>query len=88
MSKYTTPIKLNGTQLRNELRAAGIDISNETGSVVVINNDLFLDIKDQDTIKANAVVLAHQGIDVILSAKDALLQRLGITADEALLLLE
>jgi hypothetical protein len=87
MSKHKTPVQLNGTQLRDELRAAGVEISDQPGSIIVINDELILDINDKDKGKADAVVSSHVGIDEVLTAKDALLQRLGITAEEAALLI-
>lgn len=90
MSKHTAPAQLNGTQLRNELRAAGVNISDEKGSIVLINDDLILDIQDKDKSKADLVIAAHVGIDqpdANITTKAALLERLGITAEEAALLL-
>lgn len=90
MSKHTTPAQLNGTQLREELRAAGVDISDDRGSIVIINDEMILDIKDKDKAKADQVIAAHVGVDQedpTAAAKAALLERLGITAEEAALLL-
>lgn len=90
MSKHKTPTQLNGTQLREELRAAGVEISDGSGSIVVINDEMILDIADKDAAKAEKVVVAHVGIDQedpAVAVKAALLERLGITAEEAALLL-
>ena len=91
MIKYTKPTELNGSQLRKELQNAGITISDASESVMVDgNNDLWLDIADKDKAKAETIVAAHIGVDesaIREAAKAALLARLGITADEAKLLL-
>lgn len=91
MIKYTKPAELNGTQLRKELRIANVIISDEAESVMVDNNnDLWLDIAQKDKLAAEAVVNSHIGVDESSAneaAKAALLERLGITADEAKLLL-
>ena len=91
MIKFTKPQELNGTQLRKELRDAQVPISDNIFSVSVDDNDqLWLDIAEKDKTKAAAIVQAHVGIDESIAraaAKAALLDRLGITADEAKLLL-
>lgn len=91
MIKFTKPQKLNGTQLRQELRDAGVTISDEVLTVRVDDNDdLWLEIADKDKAKATTVIAAHIGIDetpIKAAKKAALLERLGITEDEAKLLL-
>lgn len=64
MIKYTKPINLNGSQLRQELKNAGVIILDLAESVVVENDDLWLDIKQADESAAAAVVAAHNGITV------------------------
>ena len=50
MITFTKPEKLNGEQLRNELNAAGVEISLDSTSVAIGENEtLLLDIK-QTTI--------------------------------------
>lgn len=61
MIKFNKPINLNGTELRQELRNAKVDISDDNLSVREINNDLYLDIKAADQATAAAVVAAHNG---------------------------
>ena len=65
MIKLKKPINLNGTELRKELNAAGIKITDEPSSVKADNNgSLWLDIADKDEAKAQAVVDAHNGTTV------------------------
>ena len=91
MIKYTKPAQLNGSQLRKELRAAAVTISDEAESVMIDGNgEFWLDIAEKDKAAAEAVVKSHVGVDeseANAAAKAALLDRLGITADEAKLLL-
>ena len=61
MIKFNKPINLNGTELRQELRNAKVNISDDTLSVIEISGDLYLDIKPADEAKAQAVVAAHNG---------------------------
>jgi hypothetical protein len=61
MEQFTRPINLNGEELRTELNAAGVAISEEIDAVTVIENDLFLDISKTDKTKAEAIVKAHNG---------------------------
>ena len=68
---FTKPEKLNGIQLRQELRNAGVEISDER-SVVIIGNELHLDIIEKDKDKALEVVSAHIGIDKEPTIEDKL----------------
>jgi hypothetical protein len=91
MIKFTKPQELNGSQLRKELRDGGVSISDDVFAVSLDDDEnLLLEIADQDKAKASEIVAAHIAIDesVIRAAeKAALLNRLGITADEAALLI-
>ena len=64
MIKLNKPINLNGTELRQELRNANVDISDDNLSVREISGDLYLDIKPADEAKAQAVVAAHNGTTI------------------------
>ena len=61
MQTFTKPINLNGAELRQELNAAGIVITNERGAVVLDGETLFLDIAEGDAEAAQAIVAAHNG---------------------------
>ena len=91
MIKFNTPTNLNGTQIRAELNAAGVKIASTSGAVMMDGNgDLWLDISDKDKSKAENIVLNHEGKDNSkeqIKAKSDLLAKLGITEDEAKLLL-
>lgn len=67
MIKFQKPTNLNGTELRNELNANGVEISNLPQSVMIDGNgDFWLDIKPIDEVKASTVVAAHNGTTVAL----------------------
>ena len=91
MIKFNKPNQLNGFQLRQELNAGGVKIDNEIESVSVDGNgDLFLAIGKKDESKAKTIVDAHFGIDqseLIAAQRQLILDKLGLTADEARLLL-
>ena len=88
MIKFDKPLNLNGTELLTELNGAGVKI---TESPLIDGNGQFwliIDSKDKD--KATAIVKNHNGTTITLdktAARAALLEKLGITADEAKLLL-
>lgn len=84
MILFTKPTALNGTQLREELRTAGVTISNDINAILdTSNGSLELDIKKADESKAAAVVAAHVGVDLVtkLTLQEKLLT-LGISLDE------
>jgi hypothetical protein len=88
MIKFNKPENLNGTELLAELNAAEVTITQPP--LVDGNNDLWLDIADKDATKAAGIVAAHNGTTIApdkAAAKAALLTKLGITAEEAQLLL-
>ena len=61
MHTFTIPTNLNGSQLRAELKAAGVKISDDINAVLVNENDLILDIAEKDIAKAESVVSDHVG---------------------------
>jgi hypothetical protein len=61
MITFTKPQNLNGTELRDELNAAGVSISYDKFSVTIDDDVLSLDITETDKIKAVGVVAAHNG---------------------------
>lgn len=90
MITFTRPQNLNGYELRQELRIAGVEISDSIQSVSLLDDNLFLEIQESDREKADQVVAAHNGTTIApdkAAEKQAILDRLGLTADEAALLL-
>jgi hypothetical protein len=92
MIKFTKPENLDGFYLRQELTKSGIKLFSK--SFRLVGDDLFLDIAAKDESAAQSVIEAHNGaipysaeIEAKAAAKAALLERLGITEDEAKLLL-
>lgn len=88
MIKFDKPVKLNGVELLTELNAAGIKIT--TPPTIDGNGNFWLDIAAKDEAKVKSVVSVHNGTTVPpdnSAAKSALLAKLGITDDEAKLLL-
>jgi len=61
MQTFTRPTNLNGAELREELNAAGVTISDDRGAVVLDGDILSLDIAAKDKTKAEAVLAAHNG---------------------------
>lgn len=62
MEQFTKPENLNGGELRDELRAAGVKIGDKYDAVMVDDMKvLLLDIDPADKPKASAVVAAHNG---------------------------
>lgn len=61
MMKFDAPVNLNGQELREELRAAGIDIENGMGQVILIDADLYLNIDPKFGDAAAAIVANHNG---------------------------
>ena len=89
MIEFTKPNNLNGTELRNELNANNIVISDEPLSVRLEGDgSLWLDIKDDDEAKAAPIVAAHNGTVIApdnSAAKEAAQEKLaalGLTTDD------
>jgi hypothetical protein len=88
MIQFTKPTNLNGAELLQELNDAGITVNGKP--FLDGNNKFWLDISEADKTKAEPIVTAHNGTVTPpdnTAAKAALLSKLGITADEAQLLL-
>jgi len=82
---FTTPENINGTQLKAELIAAGITV----GRIYIDENGkLNIDIKEADKAKTQKILAVHDGLTISVPlTKSELLAKLGITEDEAKLLL-
>jgi hypothetical protein len=90
MNKFTRPAKFNWKQLQDELKAAGIAYDQNGAPEIDGDGNFYLPIAAKDVTKAEKVVKSHVGIDVAAEeakAKAVLLERLGITDEEAKLLL-
>jgi hypothetical protein len=88
MIKFLKPHNLNGAELLTELNAGGVTV--EKLPMIDGDGNLWLDIAESDKDQAISIVSAHNGTTVTpnnSTAKAALLAKLGITADEAALLL-
>jgi hypothetical protein len=90
MIKFNKPTNLNGAELVAELKLAGIIVNVRTSPSIDGNGDFWLDIPEKDKLKAEPIVAAHNGTIVAPdkeAARQAILDRLGLTAEEAQLLL-
>lgn len=91
MIQFEKPVNLNGDELLDELLAVGIVLDKWKQAPSIDGNGvMWLDIAEADEAKATSIVAAHNGTTVAPDnsvAKAALLARLGITAEEAQLLL-
>lgn len=88
MIQFNKPENLNGFELVSELKAQGVKVIEPL--VIDGNGDFWIDINQKDQVKATAIVAAHNGTVAPVDnsiAKTELLARLGITEDEAKLLL-
>lgn len=88
MIQFDKPENLNGFELVAELEAKGIKVIEPL--VIDGNGDFWIDINEKDKTKAKTVVDAHNGTtnapDLSVQRQN-ILDRLGLTADEASLLL-
>jgi hypothetical protein len=83
MIKFNKPVNLNGTELLAELNAGKVKITEPP--LIDGNGDFLLDIDAKDEAKAKPIVAAHNGTTVApdkSAAKAAILDRIGLTADE------
>ena len=87
MIKFNKPTNLNGDELLAELKEGGINIVEIPH--VDSNGDLWLKIDTKDEAKTKAIVHAHNGTTVapVLELRQAVLAKLGLTAEEAAALL-
>ena len=84
---FNIPNELNGLQLRQELRAAGVKITDNKEAVKVSENLLILEIDAKDYDTALSVVTNHVGIEQNFvnpekTAAQAKLAALGLTTDD------
>jgi hypothetical protein len=85
--EFNIPAQLNGVQLQKELKDAGIKLNDYPR---LVDGKLVLDIAKKDETKAKAIVDAHIGIDnsaEIAAQRQAILDRIGLSADELAVLL-
>jgi hypothetical protein len=85
--EFTIPTQFNGVQLQNELKAAGVKLNDYPR---LVDDKLVLDIAKKDETKTQAIVDAHVAVDnsaAIAAQRQAILDRVGLTADELALLL-
>jgi hypothetical protein len=84
MLKVNKPENLNGFELRDELRAAGVAITDDRDAVLIdALGDLYLEIDSKDKAKADKVIAAHNGTSVApeLSIAEKLAS-IGLTIDD------
>lgn len=84
MIKFTKPMNLNGIELRNELRNAGIAISDSTTSILIdTDQNLLLAIQESDKSKAAQIIDAHNGnINPIELSLEQKLEKVGLNLDD------
>jgi hypothetical protein len=88
MEQFNKPTQLNGRQLLAELASANIKVNDDP--TVDGEGVLLLDIAKGDIEKAAAIIASHIGVDDVddlLSKKQEIFEKLGLTADEAKLLI-
>lgn len=77
MLSFDIPQKLNGEQLLEELKAAGID----SDIPVITDGKLWLSVKSSQKTQTAEIVAAHIGVDRIPTIQDKLTAA-GIDLDE------
>lgn len=88
MIQFNKPEKLNGEQLLDELKNAGVKIVDYP--LIDGEGNFWLDVKETDKEKTAEIVQKHIGEDtskIKVAARQAILDRLGLTEDEAKILL-
>ena len=83
MIQFTKPANFNGSELLAELAAIGVVVKSDP--LADDNSNLWLDIKSTDKTKTEAVVGSHNGTTIApdkTAARQAIADRLGLTADE------
>jgi hypothetical protein len=87
MIKFDKPKNLNGTELIDELNAGGVAVQGRPKADEI---NLWLNIEAKDEAKAKPIVAAHNGTTVApdkTAERQAILDRLGLTDEEAKILL-
>ena len=83
MQTFNIPANLNGAELRDELRAAGVTIADFPIGIRCDEAFIYLDISEEDSVKAAPVVAAHNGTTVLPEPTPAdKLAAAGLTVDE------
>jgi hypothetical protein len=88
MILFTKPANLNGAELLDELSAVGVVVKGYP--LADDNGNVWLDIKLTDKTKTEKVVATHNGTTIApdkTAARQTILDRLGLTAEEAAILL-
>lgn len=83
MITFDKPKNLNGSELREELRNAGVDISDDILAVTLTENSLTLNISLENEEKARKIVQAHNG--TILAPEPTVAEKLasvGLSLDD------
>jgi hypothetical protein len=81
--KFQLPVKFNGTRLRNELSAQGINLPEDLNAITVSDNDLFLDINQEDMEKVEEILANHTGEDLIIEETlENKLAKVGLSIDD------
>jgi hypothetical protein len=79
MIKFNLPEKLNGEQLVNELKSAGVNVI----GIPFIDGqgDFYLNVSDKDKTKTEAIVKNHVGVDSEITL-DQKLSSVGLSLEE------
>lgn len=83
MQTFTIPKNLNGAELREELRSAGIAIADFPHGIKCDETHIYLDIAEEDSEKASIVVSKHNGTTIAPEPTPAeKLAAAGLTVDD------
>ncbi len=83
MQTFSIPTNLNGAELREELRAAGVTIADFPAGIKCDGQNIYLDIAEADATKAAEVIAAHNGTTSVPEPTAAdKLAAAGLSVDE------
>ena len=83
MISFIKPENLDGAQLRKELLDAGIEISNERGSISIESDGLlYLNISAEDKLKAETIINNHIPTANFATTIDYKLASVGLNLDD------
>lgn len=83
MIRYDKPTNLNGAELKQELKTAGIVLIDEMNGLHVIGDDLFINISENDAELALPIVHSHNG--TVIAPEPTVEQKLasvGLNVDD------
>lgn len=82
MISFDKPLDFEGTQLCDELEAAGVVVNRNTSPFIDDNGKLWLDIKSTDNKKAQEIVKIHKAKPFVEPTIEEKLASVGLNLDD------